>query len=225
MVENKIIKVAPQDNVGTVVCASGLTDKDSFADGEMVKQRIPMGHKLALGFIKTGDQIYKYGAPIGWATRDIPRGSWVHSQNMDLCAAPDLDKLPTTQEKQRRHQQPLEGYTFQGYKNKDGSVGTKNMLAIATSVQCVAGFADHLATKISTELLPNFPHVDGVVPINHAYGCGVALNSPLAKIPVRTLQNILKNPNFGNQAMILGLGCEKLRPEKLVDNTNTTVDR
>ena len=208
--------------MGTVVTSSGLTAGDGMTDGDQVMEHIPMGHKVALRSIKKGELIHKYGVPIGWATRDILKGAWVHSQNMELCAAPDLDSLPENLQQQGK-QEPLEGYTFQGYKNNDGSVGTKNVLAIATSVQCVAGFAEHLASKIKKELLHKYPNVDGVVAINHGYGCGVALNSPLSEIPVRTLQNILKNPNFGNQAMILGLGCEKLRPEQLAAELNTGI--
>jgi len=112
--------------------------------------------------------------------------------------------------------EPLAGYTFEGYRNPDGSVGTKNILGISTSVQCVAGIADFVVRKIKQELLPNYPNVDDVVALNHSYGCGVAINAPAAIIPIRTLQNLTLNPNLGGEVMVLGLGCEKLDPRRLV---------
>jgi galactarate dehydratase len=73
---------------------------------------------------------------------------------------------------------PLEGYTFEGYRNADGSVGTKNLLGITTSVHCVAGVVDYVVKIIERDLLPKYPNVDGVVGLNHLYGCGVAINAP-----------------------------------------------
>src|ERR1700744_2873800 len=62
----------------------------------------------------------------------------------------------------------------------------------------------------------NFPNVDDVIPVTHAYGCGVAISAPDAVVPIRTLQNIALNPNFGGEVMVVGLGCEKLAPERLL---------
>ena len=113
-------------------------------------------------------------------------------------------------------QPPLEGYTFEGYRNADGTVGTKNILAISTSVQCVAGTLEFAIKRIKAELLPKYPNVDDVVGLTHNYGCGVAINAPLAIVPIRTLQNLALNPNFGGEVMVVGLGCEKLVPERLL---------
>jgi galactarate dehydratase len=118
---------------------------------------------------------------------------------------------------------PLEGYTFEGFRNPDGSVGTKNVLAVTTSVQCVAGVVDHVVERIKAELLPKFPNVDDVVAINHLYGCGVAINAPAAIMPIRTLHNLMLNPNFGNTVMIISLGCEKLTPERLLNEGGAPV--
>ena len=90
------------------------------------------------------------------------------------------------------------------------------MLGITTSVHCVAGVTDVLARRIKEELLPRYSNVDDAVALNHAYGCGVAINAPAAIVPIRTLQNITRNPNFGGEVMVIGLGCEKLEPERLV---------
>ncbi len=112
--------------------------------------------------------------------------------------------------------EPLEGFTFEGYVNPDGSVGTRNLLAITTTVQCVAGVVDIAAERIGRELLPLYPEVDGVVALEHTYGCGVAIDAPGAQIPIRTLRHIALNPNFGGEVMVVSLGSEKLQPDRLL---------
>jgi galactarate dehydratase len=111
---------------------------------------------------------------------------------------------------------PLDGYTFEGYRNADGSVGTRNILAITTTVQCVAGVVDFAVRRIRSELLPRYRQVDDVIGLEHGYGCGVAIDAPDAVVPIRTLRNISLNPNFGGEVMVVSLGCEKLQPERLL---------
>jgi len=129
--------------------------------------------------------------------------------------APELEGLPMASVRPPA-MAPLEGYTFEGYRNADGSVGTRNILAITTTVQCVAGVVDTAVQRIKSELLPRYPHVDDVVGLEHSYGCGVAIDAPDAIIPIRTLRNISRNPNFGGEVMVVSLGCEKLQPERLL---------
>ncbi|MCH8857090.1 MAG: galactarate dehydratase, partial [Proteobacteria bacterium] len=111
---------------------------------------------------------------------------------------------------------PLEGFTFRGYRNADASVGTRNLLAVTTTVQCVAGVLEFAVERIKKDLLPRYPNVDGVVGLTHSYGCGVAIDAPDAIIPIRTVRNLARNPNFGGEVMVLSLGCEKLQPERLL---------
>ena len=129
--------------------------------------------------------------------------------------ARELDNLPIATVKPAPLA-PLEGYTFEGYRNADGSVGTRNILAVTTTVQCVAGVVDFAVRRIKAELLPRYPNVDDVVGLEHTYGCGVAIDAPGAEIPIRTLRNISLNPNFGGEVMVVSLGCEKLQPERLL---------
>ena len=113
--------------------------------------------------------------------------------------------------------------TFEGYKNPDGGyAGTRNILGISTTVQCVTGVLNVAVKKMKEELLPKYPNVDDIVPINHAYGCGAAINAPEAKVPIRALKNLTKHPNFGGQLMVVGLGCEKLTVDKLLDEADIT---
>jgi galactarate dehydratase len=108
------------------------------------------------------------------------------------------------------------GRTFEGFLNEDGSIGTKNILGIATTVQCVAATVDFAVKRIKSEILPRYPHVDEVISLTHNYGCGVAIDAPGAEIPIRTLRNLSLNPNLGGSPMVVSLGCEKLQPQRLL---------
>ena len=209
------IRMTDADNVAIVVNDFGLPAGTEFADGLTLLDYVPQGHKVALSDIAAGAEILRYGEIIGRAVRAIPKGSWVEESLVDMPGAPALDSLPMPAGIPAKPE-PLTGWTFEGYRNADGTVGTKNVLAISTSVQCVAGTLDFAINRIRTELLPHYPNVDGVIGITHSYGCGVAINAPGAAVPIRTLQNLARNPNFGGQVMVVGLGCEKLAPERLL---------
>jgi galactarate dehydratase len=143
------------------------------------------------------------------------RGSWVHEELMTAPGAPPLGDCPLATATPETLA-PLGGYTFEGYRNPDGSVGTKNILGISTTVQCVAPTVEHAVRRIKAEILPRFPNVDDVVAITHPYGCGVAIDAPGAAIPIRTLRNLALHPNFGGEVMVVSLGCEKLQPVRLM---------
>ena len=82
----------------------------------------------------------------------------------------------------------------------DGSVGTRNILGIATTVQCVAPTVEYAVRRIRAEMLPRYPNVDDVVAITHTYGCGVAIDAPGAAVPIRTLKHIALHANLGGAA-------------------------
>jgi len=210
-----IIQVDPEDNVAIVANDGGLPSGTEVAGGLTLREFVPQGHKVALSFIKKDSPIVRFGEVIGWALEDQSEGSWLNERNIRMPEAPSLDALSWGGRK-RETLVPLEGLTFEGYRNADGSVGTKNVLGIVTSVQCVTGVADHVVAKAKRELLPMYPNVDDIVAITHAFGCGVAIQAPDAAIPTRTLMNLAKNPNLGGEVLVLGLGCEKLQPAKLV---------
>lgn len=218
--EPTIIITHSTDNVGIISNPSGLI-KDTLVHTDVkLIENIPMGHKVALVDFNENDPVIRYGQTIGFAKYSIPKGSWINEFNITLPAPPNVDEI--------KFHSPvafssikLDGFTFEGYKNTDGSVGTKNILGITTSVQCVAGITNFITQKIRNELLPQYINVDDVVALNHSYGCGVAIDVPAASIPIRTIKNIAQNPNFGGELMIIGLGCEKLRPEKLLSTNNT----
>lgn len=217
------LQAHPQDNVAIVVNDGGAPPGATFQDGMTAIEHIPQGHKIALQALRKGTAVRRLGAVIGTAADDIARGAWVSEQLLEMPTAPELAALDLTPQPPAAAA-PLEGYTFQGYRNRDGSVGTRNILGIMTSVQCVVGVLGHAVARIRAELLPKYPNVDDVVAINHVYGCGVAITAPEAIIPIRTLRNIARSPNFGGQALIVGLGCEKLAPERLLPDDASADD-
>ncbi len=209
------IRMHAADNVAIVANDGGLPAGSVLADGLVLVDKVPQGHKVALADLAAGDAVRRYDVVIGRAAKAIPKGSWVHERLLDMPDARSLDGLPIATIK-RAPLPPLAGHTFEGYRNADGSVGTRNILAITTTVQCVAGVLDFAVRRIKAELLPRYPNVDDVVGLEHTYGCGVAIDAPDAIIPIRTLRNISLNPNFGGEVMVVSLGCEKLQPERLL---------
>ena len=211
----RLIQINSADNVAIVANDFGLTEGTEVSAGVRLRERVPQGHKVALIDIAKGTAVRRYNVVIGYAAEALPAGSWVNEQRLVMPEPPGLDGLPLA----TSHAQigpPLEGFTFDGFRNADGSVGTRNLLAITTTVQCVSGVVEYAVKRIRSELLPKFTNVDDVVPLEHIYGCGVAIDAPDADIPIRTLRNISRNPNFGGTTMVVSLGCEKLQPERLL---------
>jgi len=203
------------DNVAIVVNDGGLPEGTVFSNGLTLVEKVPQGHKVALVDLPSGATVRRYNVVIGQVLRDVPAGSWVHERLLQMPEARSLVGLPIATVKPLP-MPALEGYTFQGYRNADGSVGSRNILAITTTVQCVSGVVEFAVKRIKEELLPAYPNVDDVVGLEHSYGCGVAIDAPDAIIPIRTLRNISLNPNFGGEVMVVSLGCEKLQPERLL---------
>ncbi|AFL90418.1 galactarate dehydratase [Terriglobus roseus DSM 18391] len=205
------IVVHPDDNVAIIVNEGGLRAGTVFEDGLRLVEDIPEAHKVALTDLPRGSRVLRYGVPIGTTNADVPRGAWVHEGLLELPPAPQLHDVPFGGAILTK-QDPLTGFTFEGFRNEDGTVGTRNILGISTTVQCVAATVDFAVKRIKAELLPKYPNVDDVIGITHIYGCGVAINAPDAQIPIRTLRNLSLNPNLGGAPMVVSLGCEKLQP-------------
>ena len=108
-------------------------------------------------------------------------------------------------------------YASRVFATADGSVGTKNILGdLARRCNAYRARWNSRSRRSAPSFCQSIPNVDDVMALTHAYGCGVAINAPDAVVPIRTLQNLALNPNFGGEMMVVGLGCEKLAPERLV---------
>ncbi|MGH8854909.1 MAG: UxaA family hydrolase, partial [Telluria sp.] len=210
----RTIRMQSSDNVAIVVNDDGLPAGTVFPDGLVLLEAVPQGHKVSLVDLADGAPVIRYGVVIGYANGAIPRGCWVSERVLRMPAARSLEDLPVgTHAVAAVHD--LDGYTFEGYRNKDGSVGTRNIMAITSTVQCVSGVIDYAVKRIKEELLPRYPNVEDVVSLEHVYGCGVAIDAPGAEIPIKTIRNLSRNPNFGDSVMVVSLGCEKLPPARL----------
>lgn len=215
MQAEKCIRMDPRDNVAIMLhdVAAGT----EIFPGVIAQQDIPQAHKAALCRIPKGGAVIRYGVTLGYVLNDTPAGAWINENSLELPPSPDLDEMPFGVNI-RRDLPKAPRATFMGYDGAGEYAGTRNLLAIHTTVQCVTGVLNVAVQRIRTELLPKYPNVDGVVPIHHAYGCGVAINAPEAKVPIRALRNLVRHPNFGGEVMCVALGCEKLRPEMLLDS-------
>jgi galactarate dehydratase len=206
--------VDPRDNVAIILDPDGAGAGTVFPSGLTSRERIPQSNKIALQPFEPGKPVVRYGQVIGHANCSIDAGAWVRPEMVDLPEAPRLEDLPLSTAVPQPLP-PLAGFTFEGYRNPDGSTGTRNILGITTTVQCVAPTVDYAVRRIRAEILPRFSNVDDVVSITHTYGCGVAIDAPGAAVPIRTIRNLSLHPNIAGDPLVVSLGCEKLQPARL----------
>ena len=209
----KFVQLHNLDNV--VVATQAVSAGTNIAIGTshsfVVRTDIQIGHKISTCEISSGDQVTKYGQPIGFASQSIAAGDWVHCHNLELrelsedyeksTEVPEIsavaDKLP-----------PLADYTFEGYRRADGRAGTRNYLCILSTVNCSAHVSKHVAAHFTAEKLAEYPNVDGVFAVTHQSGCGLKLRGSIQTMLNRVLSGIGRHPNVGGY-LIIGLGCEQ----------------
>ena len=223
MSERLSIQIKDSDNVAVAV--HDLPAGATLESGVVTREPIPQAHKIALHNIPAGGKIVRYGVVLGYAKNNIPAGSWINEHMLELPQSPALANLPWGTNLKTPEQLPSPTRTtWLGYRNKTGPAGTRNLLGIVTTVQCAAGVVRVAVERIKRELLPKYPNVDEVVAITHPYGCGVAINAPLAPIPIRAITNVIRHPNFGGEIMVVGLGCEKLTYDRVLPPEDITPD-
>jgi arabinonate dehydratase len=213
------VRLHPSDNV--VVAPTRIAKGARIpAEGVVAIDSIPMGHKIATRAIAIGEIVRKYGQVIGVATVAIAPGSHVHTHNI---AVSDLraDAQGTTG-RWGRKETPR---SFLGYRRKDGRAGVRNYIGVLTSVNCSATVARHIAAAAEKSgMLDGHDNIDGIVPITHASGCGMAGSGEGFEILRRTLWGTAANPNFG-AILLVGLGCEVLQIDRLKDEHGLTDGR
>ena len=200
----RTLRLNASDNVVTAV---DPIDAGAGAYGATATVRIPRGHKMAISTIAEKAPIVKFGQIIGFASKAIAPGEWVHEQNVvvheferDYRFAEDARKediLPL-------HEQA----TFEGFRRANGSVGTRNYIAILTSVNCSATAARFMAEEINRSgILNDYPNIDGVIPLVQGGGCALDVKGEGYEILKRTQWGYATNPNVAGVVMV-GLGCE-----------------
>ena len=221
MDERLTIQIKQEDNVAVAV--HDLPAGTVIESGVTTRDPIPQAHKIALRDIPAGGAIVCYGVVLGHAKKPIPAGSWINEHMLNLPESPALDDMPWGTDLKTPEELPTPPRTtWMGYRNASGPAGTRNLLGIVTTVQCAAGVVKVAVERIKRELLPKYPNVDGVVAITHPYGCGVAINAPEAKTPIRAITNVIRHPNFGGEIMVVGLGCEKLTYDRVLPPEDIT---
>ena len=221
MDERLTIQIKQEDNVAVAV--HDLTAGTVIESGVTTRDPIPQAHKIALRDIPAGGAIVRYGVVLGHAKNPIPAGSWINEHMLNLPESPALDDMPWGTDLKTPEELPTPPRTtWMGYRNASGPAGTRNLLGIVTTVQCAAGVVKVAVERIKKELLPHYPNVDGVVAVTHPYGCGVAINAPEAKTPIRAITNVIRHPNFGGEIMVVGLGCEKLTYDRVLPPEDIT---
>ena len=216
--KNPVTRIRPNDNVCIAISpvAAGVT---VGIDGVTVTamENIEVGHKIALFDLKKGDGVFKYGVRIGSVTMDVPKGSCIHSHNLqtDLKGALEYSYHPDPV-KQNGDGKKIP--TFMGYKRKNGRVGTRNEIWIINSVGCVNRSAERISQLANQRFVRD--NFDGVFSFSHPFGC-----SQLGDDLVNTravLGGLARNPNAG-AVLVLGLGCENLQLDNLIKSL-TDVD-
>lgn len=197
-----IIRIAPRDNVAVALRALCAGEE---VGGVKVREEIPVGHKMALRPIADGEDVVKYGCPIGRAKTDIAPGEWVHvhntvtrlQENAEFTYAPDIHPLA-----------PVQTDSFMGYRRADGRAAVRNELWILPTVGCVGSVAQALARE-NAHLAQG--SIDGVYAFPHPYGCS-QMGDDHARTR-RILAALCRHPNAGG-VLVLSLGCENLTEEQ-----------
>src|SRR5690242_9777253 len=205
--ESFALQLRATDDVA-VIKRSVRTGMELFNDSIRltVGRDIPAGHKIALASIADGAPVKKYGQVIGFARGNIAAGDHVHTHNLAMkdfsrdyqfCAdARPVDFYPAEKTRQ-----------FHGYTRPGGRVGTRNYIAVISSVNCSASVSHYVKDRFKTEdFRRDFPNVDGVIAFTHKSGCAIQPGEP-HQLLMRVLAGIARHPNITGYVMI-GLGCE-----------------
>ena len=214
MTSPRALRLNAQDNV--MVAVDEIRPGDAPDGCPPAIERVPRGHKIATALIDTGAPIRKFGQIIGFASKPIAVGQWVHEHN---CVMHDFARDYHFCEDAHPEQiLPVERRaTFEGYRRASGKAGTRNYLGILTSVNCSATVARLIAREVERSgILEDYPNVDGVIALVHGTGCGMASKGEGFDILQRTQWGYAANPNMGGVLMV-GLGCEVFQIGRLKD--------
>lgn len=197
----KLLKINPRDNVAVALTALGKGESVKVEEAKKITalSHISPGHKMALRQIAKGDNVIKYGYPIGYATRDILPGETVHTHNLKTSLEGILEY---SYNPQLCEHQPKEPKIFRGYRRPDGKVGIRNEVWIVPTVGCVNMVAKELREEAQKYISGS---VDGLYAFPHPYGCSQLSDDH--KNTRKALVGLINHPNAG-AVLVLGLGCE-----------------
>ncbi len=207
------VRLHGDDNV--VVATANLPSGTSI-EGNVLNGAIPFGHKVATTAITVGEAIRKYGQTIGFASQDIRAAEHVHDHNCEFASAAKRTLCAQHDTQPTNFVAPGARATFNGFVRADGRVGTRNFIAVLSTVNCAATVAKKVAAHFDTQTLEHYPNVDGVCAFTHAGGCGMAMESEGFDLFQRILAGYATHPNFAG-VLLIGLGCEVMQIRYLMD--------
>jgi len=200
---NNLIVLNQNDNVG--VSQFIIPEKTKIVGQDIsTVNPIPFGHKVCLKSINKGDPIIKYDQIIGFASKDIQAGEHVHSHNLEFR---DFKRDFNVTDKKNIIEEKADTF-FNGILRDNGDVATRNYIGIVSTVNCSATVTKMIVEKIKySNILKDYPNIDGIVPITHSTGCGMNTVSEGMQIFQRTIDGFKNHPNFSH-VFVIGLGCE-----------------
>jgi altronate hydrolase len=213
-----VLQLHPDDPVAIArqELAAGV-ELDGGGRHVTVRDLIPHGHKVALSDVAEGAIVHKYGQPIGVATQAIAAGEHVHEHNLrslsrtageTTSAVTRATATVATARPAAQPATPIDVPTFDGIVRPDGRIGTRNYVAVLSSVNCSATVVRRIAQAFSAPgALDDHPGVDGVIAITHGTGCGLSADGEGLELLRRTLSGYARHPNVA-AAVVVGLGCE-----------------
>ena len=205
---SSFIKINPVDSV--VVCLRPFKQGETInVNGKEIQvlQDTPAGHKVLINDAAKGENVIKYGYPIGHATEALKAGQWVNENNLktNLSGTLTYEYHPVNDSLDIKKG----NRTFKGYVRKNGEVGVRNEIWVVPTVGCVNGIAERLVDMLKKET--NLEGIDAIHAWHHNYGC-----SQLSEDHENTrkvLRDIVLHPNAG-AVLVVGLGCENNQPDK-----------
>jgi altronate hydrolase len=195
------IRLHPADNV--VVARMDILPGTAVEGDVAAATRVPPGHKILTRAVKQGEPLRKYNQIIGFATEDLAAGTHIHTHN---CVMGDFERDYAFCADAHPTDPISPAATFMGYRRPDGRAATRNYIGIVTTVNCSAATSRMIASRVEP-LLAGFPNIDGVVPLTHGGGCGMAASGLEMDVLRRTLAGYARHPNMA-AVVVLGLGCE-----------------
>ena len=203
----KAIRINKNDNVAVALEPLEKGEKIIISDRELfLSDEIPQGHKFTISKLERGEDIIKYGYPIGTLQEDVKEGTWIHTHNLKTKLAglqeyqynPDLKA--STGEADKR---------FWGYLRPNGKVGVRNEIWIIPAVGCV----NHVARRLAADMNCNpVKGVDGFYAFEHPYGCSQM--SEDQENTKKILAGLIEHPNAA-AVLVLGLGCENCSADSI----------
>ena len=207
MIQTEFIRINPADSV--VVCLRAMSKGEIISiDNFNVEllQDTPAGHKVLLKDTSKGEDIIKYGYPIGHAAEDLKAGTWVNENNLktNLAGTLSYEYNPVNETLNIAK----EDRTFKGYERKNGEVGIRNEIWVVPTVGCVNGIAEKLVEKLKEET--KCAGIDAIHAWHHNFGCSQLSGDH--ENTRKILRDIVLHPNAGG-VLVLGLGCENNQPD------------